>query len=191
MRIAEQLVNLQPLRRERPPVIFVPKFVPTSSYVGVDSARASNSMRSAAERKLHQLKKTLDNTGTLDVESLQSSPMTGTLNNSILRSHTMNLTLKGISKDGKKAVYQGAAVLIPVSIAAFSNRTAPQSFDVADGVFEGPKAPKAKLTPEERKAARASKPALTLAEKIAKREEQIAKMKAKLDAQSTADAQTM
>jgi hypothetical protein len=89
---------------------------------------------------------------------------------------TMTLTLKGLSKNGKQAFYSGSAQVVRVQVANFAGGTAPQSFEVPDGVFA---APKAKLTAEERKAQKAAKPKLTLAEKIAKREEALARLKAK------------
>ena len=99
-----------------------------------------------------------------------------------IKETVMNLTKIGTSKNGKKTSYAGAARKLTFANAAFVNSTAPDAFDVADGVFAPAvvKTPKVKMTAEERKAARANKPKLTLAEKIAKREEQIAKMKAKL-----------
>lgn len=48
------------------------------------------------------------------------------------------------------------------------------------GNFAEPTAPKAKMTPEERKAARAAQPKLTLAERVAKAEERAAQMREKL-----------
>lgn len=95
---------------------------------------------------------------------------------------TMALTLKGLSKNGKQAFYSGAAQVIRIAVGAFPGKTAPQTIPVPDGVFEGPRQPKAKMTAEERKALRAAKPKPTLAERIAKREAQLAKDKAKLAA---------
>ena len=94
----------------------------------------------------------------------------------------MNLTLKGQSKNGKQAMYGGAKQVLRFPVGVFVGGTAPQSFDVPDGVFEAPvaKTPKVKLTPEERKAARAAKPKPTLAEKVAAAEARLAKQKAKL-----------
>ena len=81
------------------------------------------------------------------------------------KDRTVNLTLKGQSKNGKQAMYGGAKQVLRFPVGVFVGGTAPQSFDVPDGVFEAPvaKTPKVKLTPEERKAARAAKPKPTLA----------------------------
>lgn len=90
----------------------------------------------------------------------------------------VTLTLKGLDKRGRNAVYLGAAVSLRFPIAAFPGKVPPTSIPV-DGLA-GPRAPKAKLTAEERKAARANAPKLTLAEKVARAEERTAALKAKL-----------
>lgn len=95
----------------------------------------------------------------------------------------MTFTLRGLSKNGKQAYYDGANQVLRVAIGSFAAGTAPQSFDVADGVFAGPKQPKVKMTAEERKAARAAQPKPTLAEKIAKREAALAKLREKAAAE--------
>ena len=51
-----------------------------------------------------------------------------------------------------------------------------------DGAFAAPPVPKVRETPEARKARLAALPKLTLAEKVARREEALAKLKAKLAA---------
>lgn len=92
----------------------------------------------------------------------------------------MTLSLKGLDKRGRNAIYTGSAVALRIPVGAFPEKTAPASIDVADGIFAGPKAPKAQMTAEERKAARAAQPKLTLAEKVAKAEERAAKLREKL-----------
>jgi hypothetical protein len=95
----------------------------------------------------------------------------------------MTLSLKGNSKNGKYAIYVGAASPIRVALANFAERQAPATLVV---VGEGgadlvaAKQPKPKLSAEERKALRASQPKPTEAERIAKAEERLAKRKAKL-----------
>lgn len=91
---------------------------------------------------------------------------------------TMTLSLKGLSKNGKVAFYSGALFTQRYVVKGFTGGTAPQSISVPDGTFEGPKQPAVKLSAEERKAARATKPKPTLAEKIASREAALAKLKA-------------
>ena len=56
--------------------------------------------------------------------------------------------------------------------------TPPDTLVLSHDSFAGPKVTAARLTPEERKALRASRPKLTLAEKIVKREAALAKLKA-------------
>lgn len=106
-------------------------------------------------------------------------------NTDVSKEKTMNLTLKGLDKRGRYGIYTGAAVNLRVPIAAFPNRTAPPSFSV-EGLSE--KVAKPKLTPEERKAARAAKPKLTLAEKVQKAEERAAKLRAALATAADAPA---
>lgn len=103
----------------------------------------------------------------------------------------MTLSLKGLDKRGRSAIYTGAAISIRVGLTAFPNKTAPSTIEVADGVFAGPKAKRAAMTPEERKAARAAAPKLTLAEKIAKREAALERDRAKLAKQAPAPAAGM
>jgi hypothetical protein len=94
-------------------------------------------------------------------------------------SRKMQLNLKGLDKRGRNAIYTGAAVSIRIPIGAFPDKQPPQTLEVGDG-FAGPKEPKARMTPEERKAARAAQPKLTLAEKVAKAEQRTAALRAKL-----------
>lgn len=63
----------------------------------------------------------------------------------------------------------------------------PQSI-VISGEFSAPRTPRAKETPEERKARLKALPKLTPAEKLAKAEERVAKMRAKIQAKEAAAA---
>lgn len=99
----------------------------------------------------------------------------------------MTLIFKALSKNGKAAFYTGAKSVLKFPVGAFVNKTAPAAIEV-EGDFEPAATPKAKMTPEERKAARAAKPKPTLAEKIAAREAQLAKLKAQADAAAAAPA---
>lgn len=109
-------------------------------------------------------------------EPAQEGPSTEAINKEKTK---VTLTLKGLDKRGRNAIYTGAAVSIRIPVGAFPNKTAPQSFEVSDGLA-GPKEKKAPLTAEERKAARAAQPKLTLAEKVARAEERAAKLREKL-----------
>jgi hypothetical protein len=93
--------------------------------------------------------------------------------------HHMTLTYVKTSKNGKRAIYSGAANSLVFPLTAFVGGTAPASFST-DDVFVVKAGPKAKLTKEER----AALPKPTLAEKIARREALLAKDKAKLAAAS-------
>lgn len=98
------------------------------------------------------------------------------------RRQTMTLTFKNLSENGKQAIYSGAARSIRFIVDGFVGDTAPETIEVADGVFKQPKQPKVKLTKEERAALRASQPKPTEAERIAKAEAKLAARKAKLAA---------
>ncbi len=92
--------------------------------------------------------------------------------------YTMNLTLKGISKNGKRALYTGAAQVITIPVGAFLDKTVPQTIDIAD-VFAPMKTPKAKMTPEEKaaaKLARKNAPKPTIAERARKAQERADKL---------------
>src|SRR5665213_1025658 len=60
----------------------------------------------------------------------------------------MTLTLKALSKNGKRAIYTGAAQSINFNVGLFPGKTAPASIDVADGIFavKAEKVAKVKLT---------------------------------------------
>jgi hypothetical protein len=90
------------------------------------------------------------------------------------------LTLKGISKSGKYALYSGLRTVSRLSVTNFPENQPPQTLEVS-GNLAGPRA---KMTPEERKAARANAPKLTLQERIAKEEKRLARLKAKAEAEA-------
>lgn len=96
----------------------------------------------------------------------------------------MTLTLKGLDKRGRNAIYTGAAVNLRLAIGLFPNKTAPSTIDIADGVLAGPKvkAERKRLTKEER----AALPKPTAAEKIAKLEAKTAALRTKLAAEQPA-----
>ncbi len=93
----------------------------------------------------------------------------------------MNLTYKGLSKNGRSAIYTGIRGTVRFPLSAFPDKQAPQGIGIEDVFVQ----PAAKLSKEERKAQRANAPKPTLAEKIAKREAALQKLKAKLVADGT------
>lgn len=111
-------------------------------------------------------------------------------NHAATQGATMVLTLKGTSRNGKRAIYTGALISVTIGLGAFPDKAAPANIEVADGVFapaRAAKTPRVKLTDAEKAAAREARknaPKPTLAEKIARREAQLAKDKAKLAAAS-------
>ena len=99
--------------------------------------------------------------------------------------HHMTLTYVKTSKNGKRAIYSGAAQSIAFNIGLFPDKTAPATItDLSAFAEKVAKTPRAALTPEEKAARKANRVVPTLAEKIARREALLAKDKAKLAAQS-------
>ena len=90
----------------------------------------------------------------------------------------MTLTYVKTSRNGKRAIYNGAANSLVFPLTAFPDKQAPASIEVVGDVFAVKAGPKPKLTKEER----AALPKPTLAEKIARREAALARDKAKLAA---------
>lgn len=93
------------------------------------------------------------------------------------------LQLKGLSKSGKYALYSGLRTVSRLSVTNFPDPENPPQTLEMQGDLAGPRV---KMTPEERKAARANAPKPTLAERIAASEKKLAKMREKL---ATAEAQ--
>jgi len=79
----------------------------------------------------------------------------------------MTLTFKSFNAKNTAAIYTGAKNPVRFSLSAFPDKVAPPTIEIADGVLatKSVKEPKVKLTAEERKAARAAAPKLTLAER--------------------------
>lgn len=98
------------------------------------------------------------------------------------KDENMTLSLKGLDKRSRNAIYTGAAVSIRIPVGAFPSKTPPATLEFADGSFAASREKKAPMTAEERKAARKAQPQLTLAEKVAKAEERTAKLREKLAA---------
>lgn len=135
----------------------------------------------------------LDNTVSEEVSSPQTTePQAPETTTERSGEGYMKLTFKGLSPNGKNAIYVGARMNVRVPLGIFEKNTPVDAFEVKDGdagpVFLGARQPKAKLTPEERKALRASQPKLTLAERIAKREAAIARDKERLAKQQAKEA---
>lgn len=122
----------------------------------------------------------VDTPTTHEVESLKPQDEASETRNT-LSGATMTLTFKALSKNGKDAFYSGAARLLRFRLTDFVGGTAPSSIEVGDSFVPG-KAPKVRMTKEERAAERANKPKPTEAERIARAEAQLAKRKAKLAA---------
>jgi hypothetical protein len=142
----------------------------------------------------------IDNVQTETVESAQqiqdpapvAIPQTSVQNNNVEKTQRTRMDIT-VTKDPKarktnSIVYSTAGLrgTIRVPRSMFANATAPDSFVISSDAFAEPKAAKVKLTPEERKAARANRPQLTLAEKIAKREAALAKLREKMNQEAAA-----
>ena len=94
----------------------------------------------------------------------------------------MTLQFKGLNRKGNAAIYTGIRGSVRFPLAAFADRQAPATVEL-QGPFVEPAQPKAKMSAEERKAARANAPKPTLAEKIAKREAALEKLRQKAAAE--------
>jgi hypothetical protein len=101
---------------------------------------------------------------------------------------TMTLTFKNLNKKQTQAIYSGIRGAVRFPLSAFENRQAPQTLDVTGPFAEAAK-PKAQMSAEERKAARAAAPKPTLAEKIAKREAQLQRLREKAATEAQAGQQ--
>ncbi len=151
---------------------------PDSSTRTISQKRADANKYAGIGIKGRRMKKVVDTGAPSNLECTQShDAITET---SVIRSRRMDLTLKNLSKNGKTAFYSGALLTQRFVVKSFTGGVAPQTIPVPDGIFEGPKAAKVKLSKEERAALRASQPKPTEAEKIARAEEKLAKRKAKL-----------
>jgi len=92
-------------------------------------------------------------------------------------------------KNSRIAVFdiEGRKTSVAIPKSMFVDGVVPESLDLnAAGEFAPVPTPRVPETPEERKARLAALPKLTLAEKIERREKQIAAMKAKLAASQAA-----
>lgn len=140
---------------------------------------------------LKVVKKAVDTSVMLDipsspVDSTAVPPSSGT----VLQTQEQTITMSDITltKDPKarrttSIVYLANGTMrgsVRISKTAFDGE-APDTVVLTSDKFAAPRVARAKMTPEERKAARAAKPKPTLAEKIAKREAALAKLKAQLD----------
>ena len=102
--------------------------------------------------------------------------------------HTMTLTFKSLSKNGRAAIYAFGRNSVRFALGSFADKKYPNAIEASpsEGAsFVEPAAPKVKLTAEERKAQRAAKPKPTLAERAAAAQ----KRAEKLAAQAAAAAQ--
>jgi hypothetical protein len=97
----------------------------------------------------------------------------------------MTLQFKALNRRGTQAIYTGLKTAVRFPVSAFEGKTPPTNIEV-EGAFAAPSTPRAKMTAEERKAARAAKPKPTLAEKIAAREKALAALKAKAEQEAVA-----
>lgn len=96
------------------------------------------------------------------------------------RSPKMTLTFKNLNKNGKDAIYTGAVRPIRFSLSLFGDGQPPATIEVDANLIPAKvKAQRVKLTPEERKAARAAKPKPTLAELAARAQKRADELAAK------------
>ena len=94
----------------------------------------------------------------------------------------MTLTYKSSSKNGKTAYFSGAATTLRFPVSAFPDKTAPQSIEVADGIFAGPKV---KLTKEQRAEQRKNQPKPTLIQRAEAAEARARKLRERANAEAS------
>lgn len=166
----------------------MPKAVKTPKKVkGNASPIAENLSSDSAE-------KVVDSKNTAPVSSLSVATNTaGTAAH--IEKDTKTMASISLTKDTKarkssSVIFTGAGLVgsMKLTKSAFPNGVAPNTlvFTIEDGVLAAPKQPKAKMTAEERKAARANAPKLSAAEKLAKLNERAAKLQARIDAEAKA-----
>ena len=147
--------------------------------------------RIVQEAAMNETQKGVDAARGVVVESSQSHGVATEPGNAIGNAtrSSMILTLKGLSKNGKNAFYAGAANVLRIALASFPDKTAPEMFEVADGVFapaKAPRTPRAKMTEAEKEAAKQARknaPKPTLAERAAKAKERADKLAAQAAAE--------
>lgn len=110
-----------------------------------------------------------------NTESVVPEPPPPEPRTTIMPQATVTLNLKGLSKSGAYALYSGMRTVSRLAITNFPDSKPPQTLTVS-GDLAGPRE---KLTAEERKARAKSRPKPTLAERIAKEEKRLAKLKEK------------
>ena len=133
--------------------------------------------RIVQEAAMNETQKSVDTSCEVVVRSLNAPIMALPI-----QERTMTLTLKGLNRRGTQAIYTGLRTAVRFPLAAFLNKTAPTVIKI-EGDFAPPTAPKAKLTAEQKEAAKLARknaPKPTEAERIARAEAALAKRKAKL-----------
>ncbi len=182
----------------------MPAFIPTAAYASIQEgadmrkkiglrrkppkseARPLGTPRpKPAKKKIALVQKVVDTPTAVEVDCHQQSEpqaIPQAADSVSQEQKVMTLTLKTLSRNGKRAIYTGAVQSINFTLGLFPGKTAPTSIEIPDGVFVPAKAPKVKMTAEERKAANALKPKATLAEKAAAAQKRADALKAKVDA---------
>ena len=143
--------------------------------------------------------KTIDATDPVAVESPQPTILSATDqptdSSATDKETTVTLTLKGLGKNKKFAIYSGTRAAIYFPLSCFADGTAPQTVDINAPLLPPAEkaAPAAALTPEEkaareaaRKAERANRPKLTLAEQAERAQKRAEALAAKAAAAALA-----
>lgn len=102
----------------------------------------------------------------------------------------VTFNLKGMNKRGNQAIYEGVTedgqrAKGTLRYAVPRGTEAPATLGRIDAEFPVRAKARSEMTPEERKAARAARPKLTLAEKAQKAEERAARLRAQLEKQAS------
>lgn len=98
---------------------------------------------------------------------------------------TTTLTYRNTDKGGRNAIYTGAAIAINIGLSAFPNKVPPPTLEL-NGDLAPKREKKQPMTADERKAARAAQPKLTLAQRIEKADKRYKELLALRDRQAAA-----
>lgn len=132
-----------------------------------------------------EAQKTVDTATEYAVDLSQSGGTQETISLGAEKHMAITLKLKGLSKSGKYALYSGLRTVARLSVTDFPDSKPVDAFTV-EGDFAGPRVPKEKLTKEQRAELRKNAPKPTLAEKAAKLEAKLAKLREQVAAEANA-----
>lgn len=181
---------------------------PQTKTTGAGSIAATSSVNaSSADASSNASDSNTDKTVDNNMAGVVSSPQTNNSNTSLTNGETHMDTTQAQTSNGNGQLLtftrndkqrrsnmvvfdapEGRRGSVRISKTLFGKDQVPQTVAIEHPNFATPKVPYAKMSAEERKAARLARPKLTPAEKLARAEEKIAKLRAKVTASQNAGA---